>query len=245
MLRALVYTGGITIRGAKLHALLRFRDSRRLHDAAEDEAVRHEARVDWLAYEASVVSASGARVIVAALSTGRAPRSPTAIARSSRDGRWLYTTDAVISAIGRSLVLDATDLCSSIENIVAATRPLVAPVSYGGELARLEAARDALAAICAPCVALEVGVVPMREIHRAIWNATPRAEYATSDLTDPIMALEIACGAQRAMGLARFFADAACILHAAGLTDQIGTVLNRIGPLEFDTYAAALASSQK
>jgi hypothetical protein len=42
----------------------------------------------------------------------------------------------------------------------------------------------------------------------------------------------------------RLFADAACLLHAAGLSDHVGTVLNRVGPAEFDTYAAALAAGK-
>jgi hypothetical protein len=46
-------------------------------------------------------------------------------------------------------------------------------------------------------------------------------------------------------GLRRLHADAACLLHAAGLSDHIGAVLNRIGIAEFEVYATTLALAQK
>ena len=66
-------------------------------------------------------------------------------------------------------------------------------------------------------------------------------------LSEPTMAIKIASAMQRdgAGGLSRLYADAACILHAAGLSDQIGVALNRIGPAEFDIYATSLAKATK
>jgi hypothetical protein len=63
----------------------------------------------------------------------------------------------------------------------------------------------------------------------------------------PIAAMKIASAMNRdgTCGLARFYADAACILHAAGLSDQISSVLNRIGPNEFDAYATSLARARE
>ncbi len=63
----------------------------------------------------------------------------------------------------------------------------------------------------------------------------------------PIAAMKIASAMNRdgTCGLARFYADAACILHAAGLSDQISGVLNRIGPSEFDAYATSLARARE
>ena len=246
MLRTLVYTGGIVIRGAKIHALLRLRDTRALHDSSRDACVRHDARADWLAYQESVLSATGARVVIAARSHERAPRSPSAVARSARDGKWVYTADAVIRKISGSLTLDAADIASSIESIIAAQRPQLmrAPDSYGGELARLEAARDALVSMCSPVVVKEIAAARIREIHAAIKHASASGPRL---LDDPCTALVAAHAAsiEGVVGLRRLHADAACLLHAAGLTDQVGTVLNRIGPCEFDVYASALAAAQK
>jgi hypothetical protein len=268
-LRALVYAGGIVIRGAKIQALIRFRNTRALHDASSDACVRHEARVDWLSYEASVLSATGPQVVVAARSHERAVRSPSAITRSARDGKWAYTADAVIMKISGSLAMDAVDICASIESVIAAQRkPVSELVTHGGALTRLEAARVAIIGACAPSVAKEIAVLPVPEIHAAIAQA-PEIHTADrsadrsvglsdlaaglsdlsdlADLSDPNVAVMVARAAERdgLGGLRRLHADAACLLHAAGLTDQVGTVLNRIGIAEFDAYAAALVGRPK
>ncbi len=245
MMRALVYTGGVTARGAKLCALMRFTATRRVHDSAEDEDVRRDARLDWLAYEASVVSVNGARSVCAARSTERAPRSPSLIARAAREGKWPYTADAVVRKLSSALTLDSSDLGASIDEIVLAARPMVEPVRYGGEFARLEAAQHMLVAICAPCVAAEIAALRISDIHSAILCVASRVS-ALVDITDPAGAVHIANAAHigGACGMRRLFADAACLLHAAGLSDHVGVVLNRVGPAEFDTYAAALAAGK-
>jgi hypothetical protein len=282
MLRSLVFAGAVTIRGAKLQCLIRFRDTKLLHESS-DAAVRHEARVNWIAYEASVLSAEGARVVIAARSTEPAPCSHAMVARSARDGKWVYSPDAVLRKISASLTLDAADLGSSIKTVVAAARKPVVPETHGGALARLEAARDTLATFCPPPVALEVSIVPLREIHASMVDhathssltgitvlfgtssgpsctsgpsgpsaPTPSAP-STAPIPDmeallvPIAAMKIASAMNRdgTCGLARFYADAACILHAAGLSDQISGVLNRIGPSEFDAYATSLARARE
>jgi hypothetical protein len=292
MLRSLVFAGAVTIRGAKLQCLIRFRDTKLLHESS-DAAVRHEARVNWIAYEASVLSAEGARVVIAARSTEPAPCSHAMVARSARDGKWVYSPDAALRKISASLTLDAADLGSSIKTVVAAARKPVVPETHGGALARLEAARDTLATFCPPPIALEVSIVPLREIHASMVDhathssltgltvlfgtsscpsgpsgpsgsscpagpsgqSAPTAPSAPSTapipdmeaLLVPIAAMKIASAMNRdgTCGLARFYADAACILHAAGLSDQISGVLNRIGPSEFDAYATSLARARE
>ena len=306
MLRSLVFAGAVTIRGAKLQCLIRFRDTKLLHESS-DAAVRHEARVNWIAYEASVLSAEGARVVIAARSTEPAPCSHAMVARSARDGKWVYSPDAALRKISASLTLDAADLGSSIKTVVAAARKPVVPETHGGALARLEAARDTLATFCPPPIALEVSIVPLREIHASMvdhvthssltgltgltvlfgTSSGPSSGPCTSDpscpsdpsgssgplgpsaptapasaapatvstalipdmeaLLVPIAAIKIASAMNRdgTCGLARFYADAACILHAAGLSDQISSVLNRIGPNEFDAYATSLARARE
>lgn len=264
MLRALVFAGAVTVRGAKLQCLIRFRDTRRLHESA-DAAVRHEARVNWIAYEASVLAAEGARVVIAARSTEPAPCSHAMVARSARDGRWVYSPDAALRKIAASLTLDAANLGASIDTVIAAARKPVEPPTYGGALARLEAARETLASVCPVPVALEVSVVPLREIHAAMIDHALHSSLSTgppsgpstgpssgpssglSGLAEPTMAIKIAGAMQRdgTGGLSRLYADAACILHAAGLSDQICVALNRIGPAEFDVYATSLARATK
>lgn len=245
-LRALVYAGGVVIRGAKLHALIRLRDTMALHEASCDACVRHEARADWLSYEAAVLSANGADVVIAARSHERASRSPSAIARSVRDGKWVYTADAVIRKISSSLTLDRTDIGASIESIIAAQRGPVEIVTRGGALARLEAARETLVRACTPSAAKEIAALALPEIHAAIVQA-PLTERASMGLYDAPAALMMAHTAHRdgTGGLRRLHADAACLLHAAGLSDHIGTVLNRIGIAEFEVYATTLALAQK
>ena len=240
-LRALVYAGGVVIRGAKLHAVIRWRDTRALHDASHDACVRHEARTDWLSYEATVLSATGADVVIAARSHERAARSPSAVARSVRDGKWVYTADAVIRKISGSLTLDMTDIGVSIESIIAAQRDPVAIVTRGGELVRLEAARETLVRACAPSAAKEIAALALPQIHAAIVQA-PMNERASMGLSDAPAALMIAHAANRdeTGGLRRLHADAACLLHAAGLSDHVGVVLNRIGIAEFEVYATSL-----
>jgi hypothetical protein len=298
MLRSLVFAGAVTIRGAKLQCLIRFRDTKLLHESS-DAAVRHEARVNWIAYEASVLSAEGARVVIAARSTEPAPCSHAMVARSARDGKWVYSPDAALRKISASLTLDAADLGSSIKTVVAAARKPVVPETHGGALARLEAARDTLATFCPPPIALEVSIVPLREIHASMVDhvthssltgltvlfgsssgpssgpctsgpscpsgpsgssgplgpSAPTAPVTVNTalipdmeaLLVPIAAMKIASAMNRdgTCGLARFYADAACILHAAGLSDQISSVLNRIGPNEFDAYATSLARARE
>ena len=272
MLRALVFAGAVSIRGAKLQCLIRFRDTKLMHESS-DADVRHEARVNWIAYEASVLAAEGARVVIAARSTEPAPCSHAMVARSARDGKWVYTPDAALRKISASLTLDAADLGSSIKTVVAATRKPVVPETHGGALARLEAARDTLATFCPPPIALEVSIVPLREIYASMvdqathsslsvlfgpatataqatataLSAAPSAIPDTDALLVPIAAMKVASAMNRdgTCGLARFYADAACILHAAGLSDQISVVLNRIGPSEFDAYATSLARAAK
>jgi hypothetical protein len=298
MLRSLVFAGAVTIRGAKLQCLIRFRDTKLLHESS-DAAVRHEARVNWIAYEASVLSAEGARVVIAARSTEPAPCSHAMVARSARDGKWVYSPDAALRKISASLTLDAADLGSSIKTVVAAARKPVVPETHGGALARLEAARDTLATFCPPPIALEVSIVPLREIHASMVDhvthssltgltvlfgsssgpssgpctsgpscpsgpsgssgplgpSAPTAPVTVNTalipdmeaLLVPIAAMKIASAMNRdgTCGLARFYADAACILHAAGLSDQISGVLNRIGPNEFDAYATSLARARE
>ena len=252
MLRAVVFIGGISIRGAKLSALVRFRDTKAVHDASDDAGMRHEARVDWLAYEASVFAATGHFVILAARSHERALRSPSVIARSARDGRWVYKTDAVIRAISGALTLDAEDIAGSIERIVLVARPPTVPVLVGCKLARLEAAQCVIARCAASVVANEVAVVSLAELVAAIAAASGAGTgtgtgTGTGELSDPVSALMAAheAASNGTGGLRRLHVDAACLLHSAGLSDQVGTVLNRIGPDDFDAYATALAVAQK
>jgi hypothetical protein len=248
-LRALVYAGGIVVRGAKIHAMLRLRDTRAVHDASSDACVRREARADWLSYEASVLSATGAQVVVAARSHERAPRIPSAISRSAREGKWVYTADAVVLKISGSLTLDAADIGSSIESVIAAQRIPVEVATRGGAFTRLEAAMVAIFSACAPSVAKEIAALRIHEIHAAIVDQKNKHASGanTYDLADACSALMVAQAAERdgTGGLRRLHADAACLLHAAGLSDQVGTVLNRIGVAEFDVYASALAASAK
>lgn len=248
MLRTVVFIGGISIRGAKLSALVRFRDTKAVHDASDDAGMRHEARVDWLAYEASVFAATGHFVILAARSHERALRSPSVIARSARDGRWVYKTDAVIRAISGALTLDAEDIAGSIERIVLVARPPTVPVLVGCKLARLEAAQGVIARCAASVVANEVAVVSLSELVAAIATAAGAGTgTGTGELSDPVSALMAAheAASNGTGGLRRLHVDAACLLHSAGLSDQVGTVLNRIGPDDFDAYATALAVAQK
>jgi hypothetical protein len=249
MLRTVVFIGGISVRGAKLSALVRFRDTKAVHDASDDAGMKHDARVDWLAYEASVFAATGHFVILAARSHERALRSPSVIARSARDGRWVYKADAVIRAISSALTLDADDIAGTIERIVRVARPPTVHVLLGGKLARLEAARAAIDRCAASVIANEVAVVSLPELVAAIATAAASAGTGTGTgaLTDPVSALMAAheAASNGTGGLRRLHVDAACLLHSAGLTDQVGTVLNRIGPDEFDAYATALAVAQK